>query len=120
FAAKVGTPPATEGAPEAASENPAGVAARAVAQKLAPELARMEREDRWGGVPLWNHVAPLLRVTMPAPWGEGAPFGDYAAQIEEFSRASGTLAMSFHLNRLMAEMILNSGSDEQKNRCLPG
>ncbi|MBV9866222.1 MAG: acyl-CoA dehydrogenase family protein [Abitibacteriaceae bacterium] len=91
---------------------------RSIVEKLRPELEKIEREDRWlpGGPGGWM---PLLRGTLPAPFGEARPFADYATQMEELARASGTLAMSFHLNRLMAEMLLQEGTVQQQERHIP-
>ena len=92
---------------------------REVVEALRGDLQAMEQGDRFtlgGARGGWEKTLPLLRATLPTPWGDGGDFGTYATQIEELAQGGGALAMSFHLNRLMAGMLLGSGTKAQQNR----
>jgi isovaleryl-CoA dehydrogenase len=89
---------------------------------VAPRAAEIDREDRFPR-DLWPRLGEqgLLGITVPERWG-GAGLGYLAHVIamEEISRASGSVGLSYiaHSNLCVNQLKLN-GTDEQKDRWLP-
>lgn len=96
---------------------------RRVAQdKIAPRADHMDRTNEFPR-DLWPLLGEqgLLGVTVPERWG-GAGLG-YLAHVvamEEISRASGSLGLSYgaHSNLCVNQLRLN-GNDDQRDRYLP-
>ncbi|HZO22911.1 MAG TPA: isovaleryl-CoA dehydrogenase [Steroidobacteraceae bacterium] len=95
---------------------------RFAAERIAPRAAEIDRSNEFPR-DLWPALGEqgLLGVTVPERWG-GAGLG-YLAHVlvmEEISRASGALGLSYgaHSNLCVNQLRLN-GSDAQRDRYLP-
>ncbi len=95
---------------------------RFAAERIAPRAAEIDRSNRFPR-DLWPALGELglLGVTVPERWG-GAGLGYLAHTIamEEISRASGAVGLSYgaHSNLCVNQLRLN-GTDGQRDRYLP-
>jgi isovaleryl-CoA dehydrogenase len=95
---------------------------RFAAQRIAPRAADIDRSNQFPR-DLWPALGELglLGVTVPERWG-GAGLGYLAHTVamEEISRASGAVGLSYgaHSNLCVNQLRLN-GSDAQRDRYLP-
>jgi isovaleryl-CoA dehydrogenase len=96
---------------------------RFAAARIAPLAAEIDRSNRFPRE-LWPELGELglLGITVPERWG-GAGLGylAHALAMEEISRASGAVGLSYgaHSNLCVNQIRLN-GTDEQRERYLPG
>ena len=95
---------------------------RFAAERIAPLADRIDRSNEFPRT-LWPELGQLglLGITVPERWG-GAGLG-YLAHVvamEEISRASGAVGLSYgaHSNLCVNQLRLN-GTDEQRDRYLP-
>ncbi|HEX4269324.1 MAG TPA: isovaleryl-CoA dehydrogenase [Steroidobacteraceae bacterium] len=95
---------------------------RFAAEQIAPRAADIDRSNQFPR-DLWPALGELglLGVTVPERWG-GAGLGylAHAVAMEEISRASGAIGLSYgaHSNLCVNQLRLN-GTDEQRDRYLP-
>jgi isovaleryl-CoA dehydrogenase len=95
---------------------------RFAAERIAPLASQIDRDNRFPRE-LWPELGALglLGVTVPERWG-GAGLGylAHAIVMEEISRASGAVGLSYgaHSNLCVNQIRLN-GTDEQRERYLP-
>ncbi|HVC30592.1 MAG TPA: isovaleryl-CoA dehydrogenase [Steroidobacteraceae bacterium] len=95
---------------------------RFAAERIAPLAAEIDRSNRFPR-DLWPALGELglLGVTVPERWG-GAGLGYLAHTVamEEISRASGAVGLSYgaHSNLCVNQLRLN-GTDAQRDRYLP-
>ena len=98
------------------------VAGRFANEKIAPLAAAIDREDRFPRE-LWQPMGELglHGITVEEVWGGlGLGYLDHVVAVEEVSRASGSVGLSYgaHSN-LCVNQIRRWGSDEQKAKYLP-
>ena len=90
--------------------------------EIAPRAAEIDRSDQFP-MDLWEKMGALgvLGITVPEAWG-GAQMGYLAHMVamEEISRASASVGLSYgaHSN-LCVNQINRNGSEEQKRKYLP-
>ncbi len=95
---------------------------RFAAERIAPRAADIDRSNQFPR-DLWPALGELglLGITVPERWG-GAGLGYLAHTVamEEISRASGAVGLSYgaHSNLCVNQLRLN-GSDAQRDRYLP-
>ena len=95
---------------------------RWASDNLAPRAAQIDREDAFPR-DLWPQMGELglLGITAPGEYG-GSEMGYLAhvVAVEEMSRASGSVALSYgaHSN-LCVNQIARHGTEEQKRKFLP-
>ncbi len=95
---------------------------RFAAQRIAPRAADIDRSNQFPR-DLWPALGELglLGITVPERWG-GAGLGylAHAVAMEEISRASGAIGLSYgaHSNLCVNQLRLN-GTDAQCDRYLP-
>ena len=95
---------------------------RFAAERIAPRAADIDRSNEFPR-DLWPALGDLglLGITVPERWG-GAGLGylAHAVAMEEISRASGAVGLSYgaHSNLCVNQLRLN-GTEEQCARCLP-
>ena len=97
-------------------------AARFADDKIAPLAARIDAEDRFPRE-LWEPMGALglHGITVEEEWGGlGLGYLDHVIAVEEVSRASASVGLSYgaHSN-LCINQLRRWGSDEQKARYLP-
>jgi len=95
---------------------------RFAAERIAPRAAEIDRSNEFPR-DLWPALGEqgVLGITVPERWG-GAGLGYLAHTIamEEVSRASGSVGLSYgaHSNLCVNQLRLN-GTDEQRDKYLP-
>jgi isovaleryl-CoA dehydrogenase len=95
---------------------------RFAAERIAPRAADIDRSNQFPR-DLWPALGELglLGITVPERWG-GAGLGylAHAVAMEEISRASGAVGLSYgaHSNLCVNQLRLN-GTDAQRDRYLP-
>ncbi len=95
---------------------------RFAAERIAPRAAEIDRSNEFPR-DLWPALGELglLGITVPERWG-GAGLGYLAHTVamEEISRASGSVGLSYgaHSNLCVNQLRLN-GTDAQRDRYLP-
>ena len=95
---------------------------RFATDRIAPRAAQIDRSNEFPR-DLWPALGEqgLLGVTVPERWG-GAGLGYLAHTVamEEISRASGSVGLSYgaHSNLCVNQLRLN-GTDEQRDKYLP-
>ena len=95
---------------------------RFAAERIAPRAADIDRSNQFPR-DLWPALGELglLGITVPERWG-GAGLGylAHAVAMEEISRASGAIGLSYgaHSNLCVNQLRLN-GTDAQRDRYLP-
>ncbi|KAF5299381.1 hypothetical protein FQR65_LT09422 [Abscondita terminalis] len=96
-----------------------------LAQKeLAPKAQEIDKYNNFEGLrTFWNHLGTIgaLGITAdPKYGGTGGGFVDHVILVEELSRASGSIALSYgaHSN-LCVNQINRHGTEEQKQKYLP-
>lgn len=92
--------------------------------ELAPFAGDIDRDNGWEGLrDFWVKLGDmgLLGITAPEKYG-GSELGytEHVLAMEEISRASGSIALSYgaHSN-LCVNQIVRNGSEEQKDKYLP-
>ena len=107
---------------EEATEEIRAQVRRFAAERIAPRAADIDRSNEFPR-DLWPELGALglLGITVPERWG-GAGLGYLAHVIamEEISRASGSVGLSYgaHSNLCVNQLRLN-GTDAQRDRYLP-
>ena len=97
-------------------------AGRFADEKIAPLAVRIDAED-WFPRELWPAIGALglHGITVEEEWGGlGLGYLDHVIAVEEVSRASGSVGLSYgaHSN-LCVNQIRRWGNDDQKARYLP-
>ncbi len=90
--------------------------------RIAPLAQRVDRED-WFPRELWPEMGALglHAITVEEEWGgSGLGYLEHCVAMEEVSRASGSVGLSYgaHSN-LCVNQLRRWGTDEQKRRYLP-
>ncbi|WP_319641235.1 isovaleryl-CoA dehydrogenase [Novosphingobium sp. KCTC 2891] len=98
-------------------------AGRFADEKIAPLAVKIDAED-WFARELWPMMGELglHGITVEEEWGGlGLGYLDHVIAVEEVSRASGSIGLSYgaHSN-LCVNQIRRWGNDEQKAKYLPG
>ena len=96
--------------------------AQFAADRIAPIAAKVDRED-WFPRELWPEMGALglHGITVEEEWGgSGLGYLEHCVAMEEVSRASGSVALSYgaHSN-LCVNQLRRWGNDAQKRRYLP-
>lgn len=93
-------------------------------EELAPHAAQIDRDNNFPQLrQFWRKLGDmgLLGITAPAEYG-GSDMGyfDHVLVMEELSRASGAIALSYgaHSN-LCVNQIVRNGNEAQKKKYLP-
>jgi isovaleryl-CoA dehydrogenase len=99
-------------------------AGRFADDKIAPLAAKIDAEDWFPRAELWAAMGELglHGITVEEEWGGlGLGYLDHVIAVEEVSRASASIGLSYgaHSN-LCINQIRRWGSEEQKARYLPG
>ncbi|KAF9152994.1 hypothetical protein BG015_004319 [Linnemannia schmuckeri] len=95
---------------------------RFAAEELAPRAQDIDRENSFP-MDMWKKFGEmgLLGITVPAEYGGlGLGYLEHTVAMEEISRASGSVALSYgaHSN-LCVNQINRNGNDAQKKKYLP-
>ncbi|KAF8945416.1 hypothetical protein BGZ47_002664 [Haplosporangium gracile] len=95
---------------------------RFAAEELAPRAQDIDRENSFP-MDMWKKFGDmgLLGITVPAEYGGlGLGYLEHTVAMEELSRASGSVALSYgaHSN-LCVNQINRNGNDAQKKKYLP-
>jgi alkylation response protein AidB-like acyl-CoA dehydrogenase len=96
---------------------------REVADKvLDPIVDEHERTERYpGGVFAQLGAAGLLSLPQPEEWGgAGQPYEVYLQVLEEIAARWAAVAVAVSVHSLSSHPLLMFGTDEQKQRWLPG
>ncbi|KAF8375105.1 ivd-1 [Pristionchus pacificus] len=100
-------------------------AVRELADKeLAPYAQAIDKENNFGRLrEFWKLLGDhgLLGITAPAKYGgSGMSYFSHVIAMEELSRASGSIALSYgaHSNLCVNQLVRN-GNDRQKDKYLP-
>ena len=93
-----------------------------VQAELAPRAAEIDKANEFP-MDMWKKFGQmgLLGVTAPTEYGGlGLGYLEHTFVMEEISRASGSVALSYgaHSNLCVNQLVRN-GNDEQKARYLP-
>eukprot|EP00741_Cyanophora_paradoxa_P020904 tig00021318_g20180.t1 len=93
------------------------------AERIAPLAAEIDRKNEFPGH-LWRELGNLgvLGITAPPSFGGlGMGYLEHCVALEEISRASGSVGLSYgaHSN-LCVNQIVRNGNEDQKRRYLPG
>jgi isovaleryl-CoA dehydrogenase len=96
---------------------------RFATERIAPRAADIDRSNEFPR-DLWPALGELglLGITVPERWGgTGLGYLAHSIAMEEISRASGSVGLSYgaHSNLCVNQLRLN-GTDEQRDRYLPG
>ena len=99
-------------------------AGRFADEQIAPLAAKMDADDWFPREQLWKAMGDLglHGITVEEEWGGlGLGYLDHVIAVEEVSRASASLGLSYgaHSN-LCVNQIRRWGNDEQKAKYLPG
>lgn len=99
-------------------------AGRFADEQIAPLAAKMDADDWFPREQLWKAMGELglHGITVEEEWGGlGLGYLDHVIAVEEVSRASASLGLSYgaHSN-LCVNQIRRWGNDEQKAKYLPG
>ena len=99
-------------------------ASRFADEQIAPLAARADAEDWFPRAELWTSMGDLglHGITVEPEWGGlGLGYLDHVIAVEEVSRASASIGLSYgaHSN-LCVNQIRRWGTDEQKAKYLPG
>eukprot|EP00127_Corallochytrium_limacisporum_P004362 Clim_evm45s158 gene=Clim_evmTU45s158 len=92
--------------------------------ELAPYAAEIDKNNGWDKTrEFWKKMGEmgLLGITGPEQYGgAGLKYSDHVIAMEELSRASGSIALSYgaHSN-LCVNQIVRNGNDAQKEKYLP-
>ncbi|XP_033325737.2 isovaleryl-CoA dehydrogenase, mitochondrial [Megalopta genalis] len=95
-----------------------------VQKELAPKAAEIDRQNNFHDLrSFWRKLGDLglLGITVrPEYGGTGGTYLDHVVIMEEMSRASGSIALSYgaHSN-LCVNQIHRNGTEEQKHKYLP-
>ncbi|NP_001129356.1 isovaleryl-CoA dehydrogenase, mitochondrial [Bombyx mandarina] len=93
-------------------------------KELAPKAAEIDKENNFKELrPFWKKLGDLglLGITASSDYGgTGGKYSDHCVIMEELSRASGGIALSYgaHSN-LCVNQINRNGTEEQKSKYLP-
>ncbi|VDK45389.1 unnamed protein product [Anisakis simplex] len=93
-------------------------------KELAPLAGEIDRTNNFPDLrKFWRHLGDqgLLGITVPAEYGgAGLSYLDHVIAMEEISRASGAIALSYgaHSN-LCVNQIVRNGNESQKRKYLP-
>ncbi|KAG0004754.1 hypothetical protein BGZ80_009777 [Entomortierella chlamydospora] len=95
---------------------------RFVEEELAPRAQQIDRDNAFP-MDMWKKFGDmgLLGITVPAEYGGlGLGYMDHVIAMEEISRASGSVALSYgaHSN-LCVNQINRNGNEAQKKKYLP-